>query len=274
MIKTILVGLGDVPYTEAATRYALELADRHEARLTAVTLVDPDRLAPGAVPLGGGESAKEWYEYRMQMTREVVERSIDHFESRCRDAGRKFRVVREEGNPFERLISCSRYHDLMICGLKNLFDHGVIDEPPYELIKLVEEGVRPIIAVTPQHREIRRVLIAYSGSPESAKTMRRFVSLNLWPDVEYHVITFDKDANAAKERLEAAQWYCEAHGFTPVTCHLTGSPKTGVLQYAHEHDMDLIVMGNSAKQFLLRRIFGETVLNTVSQTDRCVFLYQ
>src|SRR5690606_22393058 len=111
MIKAILVGLGDVPYTASATRYALELAARNAARLTAVTLLDPERLSPGAVPVGGGDSAKQWFEYRLQLTREVIQNSVEHFERECRNAGWECRVLHEEGQPLERLISASRYHD-------------------------------------------------------------------------------------------------------------------------------------------------------------------
>ena len=273
MIKAILVGLGDLAYSAAATRYAIELADRHGAFLTAVTLLDPDRLSPGPIPVGGGEAAHELYEYRLTLSHEVIDQSIEHFESRCRDAGRKYRVVREEGNPFESLVSAARYHDLMVCGLKNLFDHGIVDEPPYELIKVVENGVRPLVAVPANYREIRRVLLAYSGSPESARAIKRFVSSQLWPDLEYHLVTFGADAVAANELLQAAQWYCETHGFSPEICHRQESPKVGVLDYAHELDVDLIVMGNSAKKWLLRRLFGETTLHVVAHADRPIFLY-
>jgi hypothetical protein len=47
-----------------------------------------------------------------------------------------------------------------------------------------------VIAVSGKFRPIQKVLIAYSGSMASAKTMKRFVQLRLWPDVQLKIVTF------------------------------------------------------------------------------------
>jgi nucleotide-binding universal stress UspA family protein len=39
-------------------------------------------------------------------------------------------------------------------------------------------------------------------------------------------------------------------------------------------ETDLIVIGNSAKSLMLRRIFGETALNTIQHSDVSLFLSQ
>jgi hypothetical protein len=62
------------------------------------------------------------------------------------------------------MIAHSRYNDVTIFGLKSLFDYGFTTEPRDTLIRLVSQGVRPIVAVSPEFRNIRKVLIAYSGS--------------------------------------------------------------------------------------------------------------
>ena len=55
---------------------------------------------------------------------------------------------------------------------------------------------------------------------------------------------------------------------------LPGSPKHQLLSYAEEWGADLIVAGNSHKNLLLRRIFGETALNLITNADRPLFLGQ
>jgi nucleotide-binding universal stress UspA family protein len=168
----------------------------------------------------------------------------------------------------------SRYHDLILCGLRNLFDPGVIETPPIELVHFVEEGVRPLVAVAARYREIQRVMIAYSGSTESAKSMKRFIQLRPWADTEVHLVTFDHDEEKARGRLSQAADYCRAHGVDPQLHHGSESPKTGLLEYATRIDADLIVLGNSARNFLLKRIFGETALYVVAHADRPLFLCQ
>ena len=275
MIKTILVGLGDLPYSQSATHYGLQLAQLHDAELTAVTLVDVHRLeSTGPIPIGGGRAAKELREYRLKLTRDIVEQAVQHFEQACREAGVRFRILHEEGDPFARMIDCARYHDLVVCGLKSLFEHGVIDEPPRELVELIEGGVRPVLAVTPEPQTIERALIAYSGSPESAKTMKRFVQMRLWPNLEMRIATFGGNEDEANKLLNDAAAYCRIHGFQPEVEHVPGQPMEQVLPYAAQWNADLIVMGSSAQNFFLRNLIGETASHVVTNADRPLFLCQ
>lgn len=272
MIKAILVGLGDEKYARSATAHAIELASRHEAQLTGVTLYDPECLDVGPIPLGAGGSARELREHREARIREVLDEAVSQFEHACHAAGVSHQIIRATGDPFESMISAARYHDVIVCGLKNLFAHGVVDEPPNELVRMVEEGVRPLIAVSDAFREIKRVLIAYSGSTESAKTMKRFIQFRHWPDAVVRIVSFDRDRNGAEERLAKARDYCQLHGFNPDTEAVQDRPLDALLPYARGWNSDLIVMGNSAKRLLIRRLFGETALHVVAHTDLPLFL--
>lgn len=275
MIKRILVGLCDVDHTVAATSRAVELARSHDAILTGVTLFDVEGLDPAEpMPIGAGALAKELGEARRQEAKEVIARATAHFEKCCEMANVPFQVIEETGDPLTALIYHSRYHDLMITGVRGLFEHGVIDEPTDELAHLVQEGVRPIVVVAKQDRPINSVLIAYSGSMQSAKTMRRFVQMRLWPEATLRIVTFSKNVAAGEERLEQAVLYCRAHGLEPKTECVQSPPMHELLPYAAEHRADLIVLGNSARNMLLRKILGETALHVMRNTDRALFLAQ
>jgi nucleotide-binding universal stress UspA family protein len=228
----------------------------------------------GPIPIGAGESARELREHREKQMREVLDKAVAHFQQSCQSAGVKHDVIRESGDAFGAIISDSRYCDVVVCGLRNLFAHGIVDEPPNELVRLVEEGVRPLIAVGEEYREIKRVLIAYSGSTESAKTMKRFIEQRHWPQATLKIVTFDSDREAGNERLAKAHRYCQLHGFQAEVETVEKSPSDSLLPYAQGWNADLIVLGNSARRLLLRRIFGETALNVVALADRPLFLSQ
>ena len=273
MVKTILVGLGDKQFSASATDHAIDLAQKHGARLRAVTIFNPESLGAGAAPIGAGESARELREYRVAQTQQVMVEAVDYFEKAAKKAKLDYDVVLETEYSFETLISSSRYCDLIVCGLRHLFA-GAEEHPPHELFRLVEEGVRPLIAVSDTFRPIERVLITYSGSTESAKTMRRFIQQRLWTDAALRIVTFDRDAESGQQRLDDASRYCQAHGFSPETEVVAQPPKDALLSYASGWNADLIVLGNSAKRLLLRRIFGETALHVVENADRTLYLCQ
>ena len=275
MIKRILVGLGSLDYARSATAKAIELAELHDVQLTGVTLFDVNRIdSTGPVPIGAGQLAKELRESRHDSVQSVIQAAEVYFRSECKKAGIEHRVQRETGDPLAALISLTRYHDLVVCGLQSLFEHGVIDEPHDELAKLVKEGVRPLLAVTDKDRPIKRVLIAYSGSMESAKTMRRFVHLRMWPAAELRLVTFHEKAEAGEVLLADAAEYCRAHGFEPETEYVHKPSLANLLPYATEWGADLIVLGNSAKNLLMRRILGETALHVMRNSELPLFLAQ
>jgi nucleotide-binding universal stress UspA family protein len=275
MIKRILLGLGGTPYTDVAIERALELAVAHGALITGVTVVDTKRVKQvGPIPPGGEAYAARLRERRLAITEERVETAIEQFKRKCDESNIPVKIERETGDPFESMIAHARYNDLTIFGLQSLFDYGFTMEPKDTLIRLVSQGVRPIIAVSPEYRSIRNVLIAYSGSMESAKAMRRYVQLNPWRNARLRIVHFGRRDDGTEKLLKDAGEYCRDHGFPNETELVNQSAREHLIEYAQQNDMDLIVMGNSIRNLLLRHLLGDTVLNTIQQSDRPLFLAQ
>jgi len=210
----------------------------------------------------------------LQVAQDHVEQVTAQFETACHQAGVPYAVRREQGDPFSAMAACARYHDLTIFGLKSLFEHDVVRDPHDVLVRLVADGVRPLLAISPDARPILRVLIAYSGSMESAKTIKWFAQLRGWPQAQLRVVTFEHPVDEAEQLVGDACEYLRRHGFMPEEAYVPASPKHAQLPYAAEWGADLIVAGNSAKNLLVRRALGETALNLMTTADRPLFLAQ
>jgi nucleotide-binding universal stress UspA family protein len=275
MLKRILVGLGGTEYTSSAIHRGVELALAHDAELSGVSVIDYRRLTHvGPVPLGGGQYATELRQQRVEQSHIRMEQAIAQFMEECAAAGVKHQVHREEGDPFDRMINLARYHDLMVFGLRSSLEFDILDDPPDALARLVTAGIRPILAVDRGYRSVHKVLIAYSGSMESAKAMKRFVQLRLWPDMQLRLVTFEDGRPDAGELIADAARYCRAHGYVAETDCLVGAPREQLLPYAAQWGADLLVVGNSAKNLLLRRVFGETALHVIRHAEQPLFLAQ
>ena len=279
MIRRILVGLGGTSFTPVAIRRAVELAQIHEARVTAVTVVDAKRLdRVGPVPLGGATAAHELREHRWEVTTATIKKAIGEFEEACDAAGVKYSVRQERGDPFDLMLSCARYHDLMIFGLRSVFDYGILGDEHYEpselLRRLITGGVRPMIATAERYRPVRRVLIAYSGSKESARVLKRFVQLRPWPDLLLRIVTFQDSRDQGKQLCEEAAEYCRDHGFEPEVEYCKGSPQAELLSKAAEWQADMLALSNSARSLLSRRVFGETAIHVIRNAGLPLFLHQ
>ncbi len=275
MLKRILVALSGTPYTPVAVRRAVDLAQRHDASLTGVTVVDIERLSDvGPVPIGGASKAHDLAEHRMAVTQERVETEIAGFERACTEASVPYVVDRERGDAFELLLALWRYHDLTIIGLRGLFEYGVVQNPDDHVTKLIRHGVRPIIAVSPDYREVNRVLMAYDGSPQGAMAMKRFAQLHLWPEATIKLACFGFDDEVATPLLIDSTAYLRAHGYEPEAESMPGEATPGLLAHAQEWGADLVVMGATYRSRILKLVMGPTTHEALMHAGVPLFLSQ
>ena len=276
MIKRILLGIGGTPFTNVAIQKTVELCKIHEAQLTAVTVVDEQRLnRVGPVPAGAGATAVELREHRIAVARERIEEAVELLKTKCAESDVQLIVHREEGKPFELLVNYARYHDLSVFGLRSMFEYDLLGpsdvQPADVLSRMVVGGVRPIVAVSERFRAVRRVLIAYGGSVRAAETMKQYIRLNPWPEVSLRLLSCSNDMPNADRWLSDASIYCRQHGFEPDMKFRTGSPGEEILSEAAEWDADLIVLGMSRASVFSRAVFGTTALHVLRNADRPLF---
>ncbi len=275
MIKRILVGIGGSDFSVSAFQQAIELAKFHHAQLTGVSVCDERRLKDVGPPnVRSSSFVQDVADNRVQKALLEQSLGIHEFEKACDQAEIPYNVIRESGEPFTVFREQARYHDLMVFGLKGLFEFDVIKDPEDYLIQLVQSGVRPILATSEQYRPVKKVLICYSGSMESAKTMKHFVQSTLWSDATLRVACFGKAHEDPQTLVDQAVAYCQSHDFDTDGVVIEGSAQDHIIPYAQGWDADLIVLGNSARQLLLRRIFGETAMHVIRNSHIPLYLAQ
>lgn len=275
MIKRILVALGGTPYSRTAVRRAVELAQSHHASVTCVTIADLSKINfVGSVPAGGAAAAKELRLHRRQRVEASIEKELDRAETLCREANIEHNVVRETGDAFSEMRSLWRYHDLTLIGLRGLFDYGVVSNPDDAVVELIAKGVQPILAVAKKYRPIRRVLVAYNGSVESAQAMKSFVQKRMWPDAELRIVAFRSVRKKADALLADASTYCRAHGYHVETDFIDSSARDHMATYAAGWDTDLVVMGSTSRARLFKQVLGDTALRMLQTAEIPLYLAQ
>ncbi len=275
MIKQILVGVAGTPALQAKIDCAIALAQRHDAEVAALAVVDVERLHNvGAVPLGGAKYAQDLADTRVRDSHVSCEEALARCESACQSANVPIRLIRQEGDPLQVLARVWRHYDLCVLGARGWFDYDVVPEPHAALLKLVSAGVRPVLAVTEGMRVVRSVLIAYHGSVESARMMKRFLQMSLWPDAHLHIVCVGpaKTQEDPQRLLAEAAYLARAHGYGTTVAQIEGVPWSALLDHAAEVDADMIALGTSGRRVLLNRRFGKNVLQLIQSYDRPLFL--
>ena len=117
-------------------------------------------------------------------------------------------------------------------------------------------------------------MVAYSGSMESAKAMRHFVQFRLWPHAVLDIVHFSSGEDDSNALLTNAAAYCRDHGYQVNTRMVPGKAEDHLLSTAQQNNTDMIVMGNGIRSIWLRKVLGDTVLKTLSQSEKPIFLSQ
>jgi nucleotide-binding universal stress UspA family protein len=274
MLKRILVALSGSPFTTSAIRHTIELGKTHQARVFGVTVTDIERLEDiGPIPVGAAAAAHALAEHRLATAQEALEVSINEFTSACQSAKLESTLYMEEGDSLEKFMSLSRYSDLTVIGLRGLFEYGVVRNPRDTVLKAIARGLRPILAAAEHYRPIKRVMVAYNGSIESAKAMKSFVWVNAWPGVTVRVICIGDKRDVPGLLADASEYFTE-HGYPTDTEHRDGDPHKILLKAAGEWNADLIVMGATSRSKLGRLIWGDTALDVLEKSTIPVFMSQ
>jgi len=275
MIKKILVGVSGTPSLQAKIDAAVDLAKRNKASISVLSILDTQALRNvGPVPIGAQYHAGKLRNTRMEKSREKAEAAIAAFESACVKSNIPFEAIREEGDPIDMLSQVWRYHDLCLLNIKGWFDYDVIPEPEDALLKLVRKGVRPLLCVPNVARETKRVMIAYNGSIESAKTMKHYAQFNLWPDAKHTLVCMGatKTDENANDMLERAREYLAVHGIEAKPLHVTGKYDSPIHDFSKELGADLTVMGGSYKRVLLFEKFGKHAKKMIRDAECALFM--
>ncbi len=275
MVKRLLVGIAGTPSLPAKIECAIDIAKRHRAEISLVSVVDVDRLSRvGPVPLGAGAYAQNMRDSRIAKSHALDENAIGKFEEACRQADVPVRTIRREDQPLDVLAAVWRYHDLCLLGARGWFDYGVMPEPEDGLLNLIAKGVRPILTVSETPRTVRRVMIAFNGSLQSAKAMKRFIQMALWPDVKIHIVCVGEPetGESAAGLLEEAAAYCKMYGHDPSTEQADGDVQDALLGMAESAGADLIVLGSSYRKLLMRQRFGRNALGLIQRSDVPLFM--
>ena len=147
MIKKILVALDTDTDTPVATRYALEIAQRHEAEVVGLAVVDMGSIE--ASSRGGGIGSMYLMEkIQVNLTTEaraVARQLTDDFRQAMEPAGVPFDVQVEEGVPFERIVEDMKYFDLLIVGKEPHFFYSHPEEKTKTLVRVVKNTVGPTL---------------------------------------------------------------------------------------------------------------------------------
>lgn len=274
MLKRILIPLEEYDYSKVAIDYGVHLAESGKCRLSGLSIVDIPSIEKslGPVPVGGTYYALQEEKLRTTEEEKLAKKLMQEFVAVCRTKNIANRIIMKEGTPEDIIINESKYHDLVIIGYETSFHYGKeIDKKLQH--QLISHGISPVLLIPEAYREIKKVLLCYDGSLQATKTIHQFVQFEVWKQRQVILLNVNNDVDAGAQLLENMAEYLTAWDISFEKVCLEGHPKTVILNYIHENDIDLVVIGAYGRKSILSFFFGSTANGLIEKAERPIFIY-
>jgi nucleotide-binding universal stress UspA family protein len=282
MIKSILIPLDPSPYTDNAIKIGSAVAKMYDAHLTGLVVLDIEGIEKqiGPVPLGASYYAEHLEEKHKKHAQERIDKLVDNFEKKCKEAGVNYSVARNQGSPSERILHESIYYDMVITGLRTYYNFETSDKPGDSLDKILSESITPVYGVPEvlqlpdTNKEKIKVLIPFNASPASARAMQRMCQL-MAPDMaEPRLLMSHDDEEIARASLENAKRYIELHGFENVVTYYTDQNIIDACKIDHLDWADVVVVGAHSKHGIFDFMVGSLTNYLIKLNKKPVLIGQ
>lgn len=244
MFQKLLVGTDGSDSATIAVAHAIELGRALDAEVSVISVYATPRAdAPEVISSRHGDP-----------TADIARAVLRDVEKRFAGKG-KFVTRAEEGNPAETLMDIAEDEgfDLVVIGNRGMAGASrfMLGNVPNKISHHAPSSVLIVDTVDAQEPGYRKMLVGTDGSSTAQKAVAAAVELARKAGAELHVVTVassqaDAERVLAKVRDEHAD---------VTTSPLVGDPAEAMVEYAQQHGIDLVIVGNKgmtgARRFLL-----------------------
>jgi nucleotide-binding universal stress UspA family protein len=269
MIRSILIALAEPPNDAGAKNCAFWLAKKEGSHVRALAVVDvttfevpvlggPDSFMPSVMtpPLSENQSL-------MQDLMNNAKERLDLFAAQCSSRGIPSATEAKTGIPGDVISRAAVAHDVVILS-RTGYNRIANERETIDawIAPVVRGSVRPVLVAGAEFREgsdIRNVLVAYDGSPHSARALLTAAELAARPGVNCRLITVAQSEEIGQEVIASAEAFLFHHGVSPKKQVLISSkPSDVICELVASGGVDILIMGAYGHSPIREVLFGST----------------
>jgi len=261
----MVVGLDGSAYSAAAVELGIRWAQHAGAVLIGLGIIDaPTICKPQPMPIGGSAYKAHRDATLLADAGHKVEQFLEGFSQRCAEAGVTYHILQDTGLPAAHILLEAQHYDLLMLGQHTFFHFETQDTPDDTLAVVVKQSPCPVVAVLATLPEGRAVVVAYDGSAPATRALHMFQALGLDSAYDVHVVCVDAQQARATHCVARARAFLHEHNVVAQAHALatSASPAHALVQYVHQVQAGLLVMGSSGRSSL-REFFGGSVTRTM-----------
>ena len=276
MLKSILIGLDESPYCDAAVTVGINWAKRFDCLLVGLGVVDEPAIRGPKPPGHMTPSYRATYDSMVAEASHRVDRLLEHFTLRCSQEGVSNKLLEDVGSPCEQIMTEAQRYDVILVGQKTYSQSGAVEKETDMVDALLHATPRPVVVVPGDYQKGSGVLVAYDGSLQSARSLQAFVGSGLAALGKVSVVTAHKQSTVEAGRIaDRAVEYLRFHDIEAQPHALTGGarPSDDILQVAEQQNAELIVMGSHGRSALTEFFMGSVTKNVLERSKIPLFVY-
>ncbi len=277
MIKSILVAIDGSEHSHAATQYALWLAERLQASLTGLHVIDVVSIEGSGSflhDISGSMGFEPYLDFSSKMREALHERGrtlLDGFLEACQERGVRGDTQLATGIVANEICEQARAADIVVVGHRGLnerFSTGLLGGTTESVTR---KCPKPVLVCPMQFRPVTRTLLAYDGSQRAAAAMREAAELAADLRVPLGVLHVGKDEGAQKV-LDEARRYLAAYTVEAEFLARTGHANETILDVMAEQGYDLLFIGAYGHSRIIEMVLGSTTEYVLRNCPSPLFL--
>ncbi|TVQ33585.1 MAG: universal stress protein, partial [Wenzhouxiangella sp.] len=196
-------------------------------------------------------------EARSRSAREQGRLFLTRLRERARTAGVESPDIRQRhGELLQTLQEQQAQVELFVLGRRGESAEITQRDLGRHVESMVRSLDKPILTVTQEFREPRRVLIAFDGSAVTRKGVQMVAEGSLFTGLPIHVLMSGKPRSDVERQLQWAREALERGGFEAQVEMIPGDPEIVIARTIVERDIDMLVMGAYGHSPIRTLLFG------------------
>lgn len=271
MVKSILLTVDGSAYSEPVIRYGIYLAQKFNAYLRVITVIDI-RIFEWAVAIGVEGFAPilpstSYQEESQKLLDQKADRVLEKSKKLLDEAQVRYNLEKESGNPVDVICDKARLVDMVLIGARGEFARWSDKMLGATVESVARLSIKPVFIVPKAYREITKLLLAYDGSENSSKALPMGAHFASTLQIPLILLNVNDSPEEAAEILKEAREYLKAYDIPEIVEKVVpGEAADKIVAVAEETHADLIVMGSFGHSRIREAILGGTTVQVMRKS--------
>jgi nucleotide-binding universal stress UspA family protein len=284
MIKRILVCIdGSMPYTESVCQDAMWMAQKTKASLVVLYVSDIRQFEISMVTDFSGSLGVQPYQnlymQLQEMEREktrIIQQQVEKIFAPMRDRVTFYQRTGIMVDILHEFESSEMGVDLIVLGKRGENVNFATEHLGSTMERIVRSSTKPCLVSSRDHREIKRILIAYDASPSVHKAIQFLARSEDFRDLEVHLVTavHDLENTEMVGHIQRTEAILQNAGYNVHHKVVNGEPEEVVSEYVERHGIRMVVMGAYGHSTIRHLLIGSTTTNLVRRCHIPILMFR